>query len=94
MVVTDTLEGLIDGRLFFHYDMGNDVLYLRRADHRERECFGEETQRGIMFKDAETDEVVGWTALDWWKECGEGPLPDSLTVLSDRIDSWAKGMPA
>ena len=90
MVITDTLEGLIDARLSFHYDMGNDVLYLRRADHRDRESFGEETEDGVVLRDGETDDVVGWTAIDWWKQSGQGPLPDSISELSRQIEAWAR----
>ena len=90
MVITDTLEGLIDARLSFHYDMGNDILYLRRADHRDRECFGEEDEDGVILRDGETDEVVGRTAIDWWKRSGKGPLPDSMSELSRQIEAWAR----
>ena len=77
-------------RLFFHYDMGNDVLYLRRVDHRDRECFGEETDDGVILRDGETDEVVGWTALDWWKQSGRGALPDSMAEVSRHVEAWAR----
>ena len=35
MVITDALEGVIDSRLVFHYDLNDDVLFLRQADRRE-----------------------------------------------------------
>jgi len=90
MVIADTLEGLIDSRIFFHYDMGNDVLYLRLADSRDRESFGDETPDGVILRDGETDEPVGWTALDWWKRTGLGALPDSMSELSSHIEAWAR----
>lgn len=34
MVETDTIEGTINRTLWFHYDMSNDVLYLRYQDSR------------------------------------------------------------
>lgn len=90
MVITDSLEGLIDTKLFFHYDMGNDVLYLRLADHRDRESFGEETPDGIILRDGETDEPVGWTTLNWWKRSSVGILPDSMSELMSHIEAWAR----
>jgi hypothetical protein len=33
MIVTDTLEGIIDGTISSHYDVGSDVLYLRLLAH-------------------------------------------------------------
>jgi hypothetical protein len=89
MVITDALEGIIDSRLLFHYDIGNDVLYLRRADHRDRESFSEETPDGLLLRDEETDEPVGWTAVNWWKLLDTGSLPDSLGEITRHIESWA-----
>ena len=93
MVVTDTLGGLIDSRLHFHYDVGNDVLYLRRVDRRDRESYGDETADGLLLRDMETDEPVGWTVVNWWKHLGRGPLPDSLSDLNQQIEAWAQARP-
>lgn len=93
MVVTDALDGIINSQLHFHYDVGNDVLYLRRIDRKERECFGEETSDGILFRDSETDEPVGWTAFNWWKLLDGGPLPDSLSMLTRHIETWTRSHP-
>src|SRR4051812_30507845 len=35
MVTTDTLEGIINATLSYHYDATNDVLYLRLLSHRD-----------------------------------------------------------
>ena len=47
MVTTDTVEGVVDGSLWFHYDLTNDVLYLQLLSTRGQETFGEETDDGL-----------------------------------------------
>jgi hypothetical protein len=94
MVIADTLAGLIDSRLTFHYDIGNDVLYFTRAGRQHRGTFGEETPDGLfLHRDAETDEVIKWTSVSWWKRFGDGPLPDSMSELSRRIAAWSETLP-
>ncbi|HEY2154586.1 MAG TPA: hypothetical protein VGH33_03085 [Isosphaeraceae bacterium] len=94
MVIADTLAGIIDSWLTFHYDIGNDVLYFARSGCRLRETFGEETPDGlILHRDAETDEVIKWTSISWWKRFGDGPLPDSMSELARRIEAWSRTLP-
>ena len=94
MVVYDTLEGLIDHRTWFHYDMGSDVLYLCLAEHRRAPSLGEDLEDGtILFRLEETDEPVGLTIVSWWKLFGSGPLPDSLEEIARAIEPWAAKIP-
>lgn len=80
MVKTDAIEGTIDQLLWFHYDLASDVLYLRLANHRERNALGEETDDGfILLRDEQTDEPIGLTIVNWWKRFGQGGLPDSMS---------------
>lgn len=91
MVVTDTLAGVIDARLTFHYDMGNDVLYLRKFEHQGTPSFAEETDEGfLLLRHAETDEPIGLTVDAWWRRSGDGPLPDSMSDLASRIEVWSR----
>jgi hypothetical protein len=95
MVVTDTLEGVVDGSLWFHYDLANDVLYVRAASHRDAACTGEETTDGmILLRDARTDQPVGLTIVNWWKRFGQGDLPDSILELQRQIEPWARRVAA
>ena len=95
MVAIDTLEGTIDGILWYHYDVTSDVLYLRLTSHRDREAVGEETDSGfILLRDAETDEPVGLTVVNWWERFGGGPLPDSISEIQMHIEPWAKRIAA
>ncbi|HWL92073.1 MAG TPA: DUF2283 domain-containing protein [Phycisphaerae bacterium] len=94
-MVAITLEAIIKGSLWFHYDAGGDVLYLRLASKRDVDTFGEETEDGfILLRDAQTDQVVGITIVNWWKRFGQGELPDSLSELERKIEPWAEKLAA
>ncbi len=95
MVITDTIEGVVDGSMWFHYDLANDVLYMRLASRREASAVGEETPDGVvLLRDAKTGEPVGLTVVNWWKRFGQGQLPDSITELQKLIEPWAKRVAA
>jgi hypothetical protein len=94
MVVTDTLAGVIDSRLTFHLDMGNDVLYLRKYEHQGSPSFAEETHEGfLLLRHAESEESIGLTVDSWWRRFGDGPLPDSMRELARRIEVWSQTWP-
>jgi len=95
MVVTETLEGTIDQSLWFHYDVANDVLYLRLASARDAPTVAEETDDGLLLlRHEQTDDPVGITVVDWWKRFGQGDLPDSIKQLELCIKPWAKRIAA
>lgn len=90
MVVTDTLEGTIDDVLWYHYDLVNDVLYLRLRCERETVTVAEETPDGFLLICREDDgRPVGLTVVNWWKRFGQGDLPDSIKQLERCIEPWA-----
>jgi hypothetical protein len=89
-IVTDTLEGVINGAIWYHFDIADDVLYLRRADQRDAATVAEETPEGLLLLRREDDDrPVGVTIINWWKRFGHGALPDSLTALQRSIEPWA-----
>jgi hypothetical protein len=89
MVSVDTLEGIIDNILWFHYDVGNDVLYLRQSEHRQTDVVGEETPDGfLLMRSLDTNQIVGLEIVNWWKRYGKGPLPDSLAQVAKMIEPW------
>ena len=95
MVITDTIEGVVDGSTWFHYDLANDVLYVRLASRREASGVGTETPDGfVLLRDAETDEPIGLTVVNWWKRFGQGQRPDSITELQQLIEPWARRLAA
>ncbi|MBN2563726.1 MAG: DUF2283 domain-containing protein [Phycisphaerae bacterium] len=95
MVVTDTLEGTVDTALWYHYDMTNDVLYLRLASERQTPTISEETPDGFLLLRRESDgQPVGLTVVNWWRRFGKGDLPDSIKKLEHCIEPWAKKVAA
>lgn len=95
MVITDTVEGVINGTLWFHYDLSNDVLYLRLCGKRETTAVGEETSEGfILLHDADSNEPIGLTVVNWWKRFGQGKRPDSIVKLQQYIEPWAEKVAA
>jgi len=95
MVETDTLEGTIDNILWFHYDIPNDVLYLRTSSSRTAETYADEQADGtLLLRRQDNDASVGLTVVNWWKKYGHGALPDSIHHLEEAIEPFARNMAA
>jgi hypothetical protein len=92
---TDTLEGTINGTLSYHYDVGNDVLYLRLIADMETPALGEENEEGfIELREERTGRLLGITVVSWWKRFGRGDLPDSIREIQQRIEPLATRLAA
>jgi len=90
MVTTDTLEGIVNDALRFHYDMFTDVLYLKLLEAEEVATVGDITDDGdILLRDEQSGRPVGLTVISWWKRFGTGPLPDSIKEIQQRIEPLA-----
>ena len=90
----DTIEGTVRD-LWFHYDVGNDVLYIRLESKRKNRALGEETDDGfILLRDKKTGESVGVTVVNWWQRFGKGSLPDSISEIQNKIKPWGKKLAA
>ena len=95
MVVTESIEGVVDNVLWYHYDIPNDVLYLRLLAHRQSPSVSEETPDGLLLlQHADTGLPIGLTLVNWWKRFGSGALPDSIKQLEKRIEPWASRIAA
>jgi hypothetical protein len=95
MVSLDTLEGIVNGNLWYHYDVNADVLYLRLDSERDTSALGEETDDGFILLRAEkTDRPIGLTIVNWWKRFGQGSFPDSITEIQQRIEPLAHKLAA
>jgi len=95
MVKVDTIEGIVDDILWCHYDIADDVLYLRLVAHRQAPAYSEETEDGLlMVRRQDNDQVVGMTVVNWWRRFGSGPLPDSIQELERAIEPWAQKLAA
>ena len=91
----DTLEGVVDDILWLHYDLGNDVLYLRLLEDRDAAAYSEETEDGVLLvRREDNDTVAGMTIVNFWKRYGGGPLPDSIQELTAAIAPWADKLAA
>lgn len=90
MAIAQALEGTA-GVFWFHYDLSNDVLYLRLAEARETEAYGDEDDSGlIVLRSQADDRPLGLTVVNWWKRFGAGLLPDSVKEIAARIEPWAE----
>ena len=86
---------MVDGDVWFHYDVADDVLCVRQASHRDAECVGEETPDGlILLQAAQGGRTVGLTVVNWWKRFGQGTIPDSISELQRLIEPWARRVAA
>jgi hypothetical protein len=95
MVTVDTIEGTINDVLWYHYDLTDDVLYLRLAQYRDTATYAEETDDGFLcIRRQDNDEAVGLTVVSWWKRFGSGRLPDSIRKIERAIEPWAKKVAA
>lgn len=95
MVKTDAIEGMLDDRFRFHYDLFADVLYLRLLGTEHTPTLGDLTDDGdILLRDEHTDQPVGLTIISWWKRFGQGALPDSISEIQKRIEPMASKVAA
>jgi uncharacterized protein YuzE len=95
MVTTDAIEGVINDRLRFHYDISADVLYIRLIAAEGTVTYAELTDDGDMLLRAEEDDkAVGLTVVSWWKRFGHGGVPDSITEIQKHIEPLAKKVAA
>lgn len=95
MVKVDVIEGIVEGVLWCHYDVANDVLYLRLVADRDAPTFAEETTDGYLLNRRQDNrKTVGLTVVGWWKRFGTGKLPDSIRQLEQAIEPWAKKLAA
>ena len=93
--ILDTIEGTIPGNLWFHYDVGNDVLYIRLESKRRASTDGEETDDGVvLLRDRRSGKTIGLTVVNWWKRFGKGSLPDSFSEIQKKIKPWGKRIAA
>jgi hypothetical protein len=95
MIKIDTLEGIIDDALHFHYDIFADVPYLRLLTVEGSPTYGDISDDGeILLRDETTDRPVGLTVVSWWKRFGQGALPDSIAEIQSQIEPLAKTVAA
>jgi hypothetical protein len=84
------IEDTIDGRLNFHLDAENDVLYLKRVEYRQGPTYGEETPEEFTFLRTADGTEAGLTVINYWRDFGKGPVNSAtMRVITERIGDWA-----
>jgi len=95
MVTLDAIEGTVNDVLWYHYDIANDVLYLRIAKYRDTPTVAEETDDGfLLLRVSDGGEIAGMTVVSWWKRFGTGTLPDSISRIEQAIERCASRLAA
>src|ERR1041385_1089768 len=90
-VEIDTLQGVLDDRVWFHLDLTNDVLYLRSQTTRNARVFGEDTPEGFTVPRTNNGEFTGMTVVNYWRQFGSDNL-DAATfqTVKERVSAWAE----
>ncbi|KKM19046.1 hypothetical protein LCGC14_1659560 [marine sediment metagenome] len=86
-IKVETIEWFDDVH-HYHYDVSNDVLYLRLDYHRDVPIYAEEDKDGSLLLRQDNDDLVGIVVINWWKNFGEGNLPDSLIEIQRCMEPW------
>ena len=95
MVTADTVEGIINDTVHFHYDVFADVLYLRLLAEEEAETYADVTDESdFLLRDQTTDRPVGLTVLNWWRRFGQGAMPNCFADLATHVEPWGKKIAA
>lgn len=95
MTSIETIEGIINGTIWYHYDVSGDVLYLSLLSDMQTPAIGEETDDGFIERREEsTGRLIGVTIVSWWKRFGQGPLPDSIAQIQAHIEPLAQRVAA
>ena len=90
MVTTNTIEGIINATLWFHYDVHNDVLHLQFVSTRGQETFGEETSDGLLLFRTDDEHIAGMTIVDYWKRFGSGDIETlTLSLIQQQVEKAA-----
>lgn len=86
-MAVETIEGVWQDVLHYHYDVPRDVLYLRLNSRRDEEVYGEEDDHGFYVMHSLADDtIVGMTIVDFWQQHGEAPSPALQSDLVQRLE--------
>jgi hypothetical protein len=90
-VEVDTLQGSLGDSIWFHFDLDNDVLYLRDQATRNEPVFGEEDPDGFTVLRTDDGKFAGMTIVTYWERFGSGELGRaSIHAVKERVAEWAK----
>lgn len=90
ITASDTFEGTINGILWFHYDLDNDVLYYRFHSMRNIRVIGDETAEGFTDFYTEDNVFAGMVIIYFWKQFGIGRLSEaSEEEMRSKVEQFA-----
>ena len=93
-VEIDTLQGSLGDSIWFHFDLNNDVLYLRDQATRNERVFGEENPEGFTVLRTDDGKLAGMTVVNYWGRFGSGNLGSArIHTVKERVAEWAKSHP-
>ena len=87
-MAVDTIEGVWQDSLRYHYDVTGDVLYLRLISRLEDEVYAEEDENGVfVLRSLGDDSIVGMKIVGYWRQYGaEGSTLGELADWQQRLD--------
>ena len=95
MTTTDAIEGTVNDVLWYHYDIPDDVLYLRFVSTQDQEVYGEETPDGFILMRTADDQIAGMAIISWWKRFGKGNIGKvTLDSLQNQVANMAHRLAA
>lgn len=88
-VEIDTLQGILGDSIWFHFDLNNDVLYLRDPSTRNEPVFGEENADGFTVLRTDDGKYAGMTIVGYWGRFGRGDISRaSIHTVKQRVAAW------
>ena len=75
--VSDMIEGIVQDRWWFHFDLSNDVLYFRFVTMRNLRVIGSEDDEEFTIFHTEDGIFAGMTIVCFWERFGMGELDDT-----------------
>lgn len=72
----ETIEGVWQETLFYHYDVTADVLYVRLCSRLGEPVYGEEDENGFHLMRSQADDaLVGLSVIGYWRLFGANLTP-------------------
>lgn len=89
-VEVDTLQGVLDGNIWFHLDLSNDVLYLRDQATRNVALIGEESPEGYTVLRTQDGHLAGMTIVNYWRRFGSTAIDfATIQAVKERVSAMA-----
>lgn len=92
-MAVETVEGVWNDLLHYHYDVLGDVLYLRLITRRTDEVYGVEDDDGQhILRSLKDDTVVGMTIVGYWRQFGTDDAPLATSDWQQAIERHVRAV--